>query len=90
MTALFQLTHDAAVSASITGLVYTGTVAIAALIAVAAPTAERRHDARAVLKLMLRVSSTPRAKPKNPAPLGRDCRSRLRDIHDPAHNWSCR
>jgi hypothetical protein len=40
---------------SIFGMIYSGTVTITALTAITAPTAERRRDARAVLKLMLRV-----------------------------------
>jgi hypothetical protein len=55
VTTLTHLTHSAAVGASMTGLVYAGTVSITALTAIAAPTAERRCDARAVLKLMLRA-----------------------------------
>jgi hypothetical protein len=55
VTVLTYLIHGAAVGASITGLAYAGTVSITALTAIAAPTAERRRDARAVLKLMLRA-----------------------------------
>ncbi len=55
MTILADLTHGAAAGATITGLAYAGTVSITALTAIAAPTAERRNDARAVLKVMLRA-----------------------------------
>lgn len=55
MTILTHLIHGTAEGASITGMVYAGTVSITALTAIAAPTAERRRDARAVLKLMLRA-----------------------------------
>ena len=55
MSILTHLINTAAQSAGYTGLAYAGTVSITALIAVAAPTAERRRDARAVLKLMLRA-----------------------------------
>ena len=52
MSILTHLIHSAAEGAAYTGLAYAGTVgSITALIAVAAPTAERRRDARAVLKL---------------------------------------
>jgi hypothetical protein len=52
---LTHLIHTAAEGAGYTGLAYAGTVSITALTAVAAPTTERRRDARAVLKLMLRT-----------------------------------
>ena len=55
MTILTGLIHGAAAGASFAGLVYAGTISITALTAIAAPTAERRRDARAVLKLMLRT-----------------------------------
>lgn len=55
MTTLNHLIHSAAGGASITGMLYAGTVSITALTAIAAPTAERRRDARATLKLMLRA-----------------------------------
>jgi len=55
VTTLTHLIHGAADSASITGLVYVGTISLTALIAIAAPTDERRRDARAVLKLILRA-----------------------------------
>jgi hypothetical protein len=55
VSTLTHLIRGAAEGAGFTGLVYAGTVSITALTAVAAPTAERRRDARAVLKLMLRV-----------------------------------
>lgn len=55
MSILAHLIHSAAGGAAYTGLAYAGTVSITALTAVAAPTAERRRDARAVLKLMLRA-----------------------------------
>lgn len=57
MTTLTNLIHSATEDASITGLVYAGTVSVTALTAIAAPTAERRRDARAALKVMLRVSN---------------------------------
>ena len=55
MTTFTYLIHRATAGAGITTLAYTGIVCIAALTAIAAPTAERRRDARAVLKLMLRA-----------------------------------
>jgi len=55
MTILNHLIHSAAEDASITGMLYAGTVSITALTAIAAPTAERRRAARATLKLMLRA-----------------------------------
>lgn len=54
MTMLTHLICSAAEGAGIAGMLYAGTVSIIALTAVAAPTRERRHDARAALKLMLR------------------------------------
>ena len=55
MTTLTGLIHGAAAGASVTGLVYAGTISITAVTAIAAPTTERRRDARSVLKLMLRT-----------------------------------
>jgi hypothetical protein len=54
MITLTHLLDGAAVEASVTGVVYAGVVSIAALTAIAAPTANRRRDARNVLKLLLR------------------------------------
>ena len=54
MTMLTHLICSATEGASIAGTLYAGTVSIIALTAVAAPTHERRRDARAALKLMLR------------------------------------
>lgn len=54
MTILTHLIRGATEGASIAGILYAGTVSVIALTAIAAPTAERRRDARAVLKLMLR------------------------------------
>ncbi len=55
VTTFTYLIHGTAEGAGITGLAYASIVSIAALTAIAAPTAERRRDARAVLKLMLHV-----------------------------------
>ena len=53
MVTLAHMADSAAYSAGITGLVYAGAVGIIALTSIAAPTAERRRDARKVLKIML-------------------------------------
>jgi hypothetical protein len=55
MTILTHLIRSAAEGVTITGMLYAGTVSIMALTAIAAPTAERRRDARAALKIMLRA-----------------------------------
>jgi hypothetical protein len=55
VTTFTYLIHHATEDAGITGLIYAGIVCASALTAIAAPTAERRRDARAVLKLMLRA-----------------------------------
>jgi hypothetical protein len=54
MTTLTYLIHSATKGASIAGALYAGTVSIIVMTAIAAPTPERRRDARAVLKLILR------------------------------------
>lgn len=54
MIILTYLIHCATEGASIAGVLYAGTVSIIVVTAVAAPTPERRRDARAVLKLILR------------------------------------
>ena len=55
MTILTHLIRSALDGATITGMLYAGTVSITALTAIAAPTPERRRDARAALKIMLRA-----------------------------------
>jgi hypothetical protein len=55
MTILTHLIHSVAEGTTITGLLYAGTVSIVALTAIAAPTAERRRDARAALGVIMRA-----------------------------------
>jgi hypothetical protein len=54
VTSFIYLLQHATKGVSVTGQAYVGIVCIAALTAICAPSAERRRDARAVLKLMLR------------------------------------
>jgi len=54
MTAITSLSHATAIGAALAAMLYSGTVAIVSVIAVAAPTPERRHDARETLKILLR------------------------------------
>ncbi len=54
MTILTHLLHSTADGISVAATLYASTVAVTALTAIAAPTAERRRDARATLKLILR------------------------------------
>jgi hypothetical protein len=54
MTMLIHLIQSTAEGASAAGVLYAGTISIIAMTAIAAPTPERRRDARAVLKLVLR------------------------------------
>ena len=53
MTILSHLLHATAADASAAAVLYAATVSATAAIAVAAPTAERRHDARETLKVLL-------------------------------------
>jgi hypothetical protein len=54
MSNLPTLLHDGALAASAGALLYTGTITTAALVALLAPTPQRRREARAVLSLLLR------------------------------------
>lgn len=54
MTILTHLLHSANGGISAAATLYAATVAVTALTSIAAPTAERRRDARATLKLILR------------------------------------
>jgi hypothetical protein len=54
MTILTHLLHSAADGISVAATLYAATAAVTALTAIAAPTAARRRDARATLKLILR------------------------------------
>ncbi len=54
MTILTYLIHNATDGISVAATLYAATIAVTALTAIAAPTAERRHYARATLKLILR------------------------------------
>ncbi len=53
MNILTYLIHCATDGAGIAGVLYAGSVSVIMMTAVAAPTPERRRDARAVLKLIL-------------------------------------
>ncbi|GAA0918096.1 hypothetical protein [Virgisporangium aurantiacum] len=59
MSALSALIHDGALAAGIGTVLYTATVATAALTALLARTPRRRRDARAVLTILLRRPTTP-------------------------------
>jgi hypothetical protein len=54
MSTVSALTHDGALAASIGTVLYTATVATAALTALLAPTAQRRRDACTVLTILVR------------------------------------
>jgi hypothetical protein len=54
MSNLMTLLHDGAVTATVTGASYTAVVTVTTLTAVLSRNADRRGDARRVLKILLR------------------------------------
>jgi hypothetical protein len=54
MSTLQEIPHDGALVAALGGLLYSGTVTVAALTALLAPSAARRRAGREVLTVLLR------------------------------------